>query len=554
VGLLQNHREELRKSGLSEETIGRAGLYSAPPRQIDDLLGCGCGSPGLVFPYTSLNGTSGAYVRVKLDRAPDPRKRYRAPGKQGNHVYVPPLVAPSTLADPSTPLWLTEGEKKALKACQEGLACIALPGVWSWRTRTGRVDGKSVPVEDLDHIAWQRRTVYVVFDSDLATNPSVRDAEHALAQELRRRGAQPMAIRLPGGPAGEKVGLDDYLCTHSVEALCAIEPTAIRNPDVRAGAVVLEYHELLQRQYAEPPAIIGRGVLPRRGFAVVGGRPKLGKSSLVLNLIHRRAISQPWLGFMTTPGRTLLLQAEIPERELQGRVELQRSVLTTAVPERHVFFVTHRGIKLNRNDGLQTVRKLLELTRADCLWVDPLARFFDGDENSARDVGRLVSAIDGLIQDLGIAVGLVHHTAKPTPDDARHGGLRLRGSSALFAAADSVLLLDRDEDAFTLSFELRHGREPEPMRLSRTDALWFEPAGPSDDLLAVVAIVSTMGLPWKTLVGAVKQDRGCSQSTAERLVRRAQKAGLIGPDLERRYHPTVSDRQASRDGSVSADA
>lgn len=295
-------------------------------------------------------------------------------------------------------------------------------------------------------------------------------------------------------------------------------------------------------------------MLPRRGFAVVGGRPKLGKSSLVLNLIHCRATSRPWLGFTTTPGRTLLLQAEIPERELQGRVELQRSVLTTAVPERHVFFVTHRGIKLNRNDGLQTVRKLLELTRADCLWVDPLARFFDGDENSARDVGRLVSAIDGLIQDLGIAVVLVHHTAKPTPDDARHGGLRLRGSSALFAAADSVLLLDRDEDAFTLSFELRHGREPEPMRLSRTDALWFEPAGPSDDLLAVVAIVSTMGLPWKTLVGAVKQDRGCSQSTAERLVRRAQKAGLIGPDVDRRYHPTVSDRQASRDGSVSADA
>ena len=431
-----------------------------------------------------------------------------------------------------------------------------MPGVWSWRTRAGRVDGKSVPVEDLDHIAWQGRTVYVVFDSDLATNPNVRDAEHALAKELSRRGGRPAAIRLPGGPTGEKVGLDDYLCTHSVEALCAIEPTAIRNPDVRAGAVVLEYHELLKREYAEPPAIIGGGVLPRRGFAVVGGRPKLGKSSLVLNLIHCRAIGRPWLGFTTAPGRTLLLQAEIPERELQGRVRLQRSVLTTAVPERRVFFVTHRGIKLNRNDGLQTVRKLLELTHADCLWVDPLARFFDGDENSARDVGRLVSAIDGLIQDLGVAVGLVHHTAKPAPDDARHGGLRLRGSSALFAAADSVLLLDRDRDeqVFTLSFELRHGREPEPMRLSRTDALWFEPAGPSDDLLAVVAVVSTMGLPWSTLVGAVKQDRGCSQSTAERLVRRAQKAGLIGPDADRRYHPTVSNRQESRDGPVSADA
>jgi AAA domain/Domain of unknown function (DUF3854) len=552
--VLPNHRDELHKSGLSDDTIALAGIFSAPPRQVADLLGYGTGSPGLVFPYTPLNGSGGAYARVKLDTAGADGKCYRSPSKQPNRVYVPRLVDPKTLADPGTPLWITEGEKKSLKAAQEGLACIALPGVWSWRTRAGRPDGKSVPIADLDGIAWQRRTVYVVFDSDLATNPSVREAEHALAQELRRRGARPMAIRLPGGPAGEKVGLDDYLCTHSVEVLCAIEPVEIRNPDVRAGAVVLEYHELLRREYAEPPAIIGGGVLPRRGFAVVGGKPKLGKSSLVLNLMHCRAAGRPWLGFTTIPGRTLLLNAEIPERELQARIRLQQSVLAAPIPEDRLFFVTHRGIKLNRNEGLQTVRKLLEQTRADSLWVDPLARFFDGDENSARDVGRLVSAIDGLIQDLGVAVSLVHHTAKPTADDARHGGLRLRGSSALFAAADSVLLLDRDEDAFTLSFELRHGREPEPMRLSRTDALWFEPAGPPDDLLAVVAIVTALGLPWKPLVGAVKQDRGCSQSTAERLVRRAQKAGLIGPDADRLYRPTVNHRQSHRDGSVSADA
>ena len=134
-------------------------------------------------------------------------------------------------------MWLTEGEKKSLKACQEGLPCIAVSGVWSWRTRQGQRDSASVPIADLDFITWRGRVVYIVFDSDIATKPEVRDAEIALAQELRHRGARVLAVRLPAGPGGEKVGLDDYLLIHSIEALCAIEPIEI--PTARAKVVDL---------------------------------------------------------------------------------------------------------------------------------------------------------------------------------------------------------------------------------------------------------------------------------------------------------------------------
>ena len=36
-------------------------------------------------------------------------------------------------------------------------------------------------------------------------------------------------MRLPGGPSGEKVGLDDFLCSHSVETFCEIEPEPIQH-------------------------------------------------------------------------------------------------------------------------------------------------------------------------------------------------------------------------------------------------------------------------------------------------------------------------------------
>ena len=56
--------------------------------------------------------------------------------------------------------------------------------------------------------------------SGAVTNLRVRRAERALARWLRRRGAAKVSIvRLRPGADGAKVGLDDYLLTHSVKEL-----------------------------------------------------------------------------------------------------------------------------------------------------------------------------------------------------------------------------------------------------------------------------------------------------------------------------------------------
>lgn len=249
MNLVPGHAEELRRSGLTDETIARANLYSATGPGVRELLGFGAG-PGLVFPYPELNG-SGPYARVKLDATPPDGKRYRSPKGRPNRLYIPPLLDHAVLTDARTPLWITEGEKKALKACQEGLPCVAVPGVWSWKTRDTR--DRSIPIPDLEHVVWRGRTVLVVYDSDVATKPKVRLAECGLAKELQCHGATVKAVRLPSGAGGAKVGLDDYLLTHSVEALCAIEPVDILDP---AGRPIGEAATVLERdapRAAQPP-------------------------------------------------------------------------------------------------------------------------------------------------------------------------------------------------------------------------------------------------------------------------------------------------------------
>jgi hypothetical protein len=323
-----------------------------------------------------------------------------------------------------------------------------------------------------------------------------------------------------------KVGADDFIATGLGDELTEQPRTAL------GQAHPVELHTLLGRDYPSPDGIIKGGVVVREGLHVTGGPPKRGKSLLGLQKILTRATGQPWLGFATTPGISLVFQAEIPEPDLQARIRIMQTPLATPIPPESVFFVTHRGLRLDRREDLRVIRGMIEGLRPDYVQIDPLARFFSGDENSSRDVGRLVASLDELIQTYHLAIELVHHTSKPGADDGgRAGGLRLRGSSALFAAVDSALVLDRTKEGdFKLSFELRHGREPEPMLLRRTEHLWLEPAGPSNDLLRVASIVLSLPLRYGQLLDAIQADLDVKKRTAESLVAAARKAGIIAVD------------------------
>ena len=133
-------------------------------------------------------------------------------------------------------LLITEGEKKALKATQEGFSCIGLVGVYGWK------DGKRERLlPSLERIAWKDRQAIIVFDSDAADNPNVRDAESRLAKQLTDRGAIVRVVRLPGAAGAEgkpqKVGLDDFLVAHDSAELRKLLDAASEPDPVDPAAV-----------------------------------------------------------------------------------------------------------------------------------------------------------------------------------------------------------------------------------------------------------------------------------------------------------------------------
>lgn len=171
-------------------------------------------------------------IRVYEDAPPSPvpglkpkkRPKYLQAKGTGVHPYLPPTLDWQRIfSDPSVPIIITEGEKKALAAAQEGFACIALGGVHSFMQ-----DGNFLPL--LSKCEWRNRVVWIAFDSDAAVNAMIRDAETKLLTQLSTvRHADVRLVRFPSVPGGVgangrklpdvKVGLDDYLVAHGVEAL-----------------------------------------------------------------------------------------------------------------------------------------------------------------------------------------------------------------------------------------------------------------------------------------------------------------------------------------------
>jgi putative DNA primase/helicase len=223
-GILPHHLAELRKSGLNDSTIVAAGIRSESDyERLAAVLGWKCYpkrmAPAIVFPFRAADGTNG-YSRIKADvprLLKEKPVKYESPKGRPNEIYLPPGVA-DVLGRSDVDLLLTEGEKKSLKATQEGYPCIGLVGVWGWKTSKGE---KILP--PLEDVAWKGRKVWIVFDSDAVHNSQVGDAQTRLAKHLVDRGAEVRIAELPfpvdesGKPV--KVGLDDFLVAQGPDAL-----------------------------------------------------------------------------------------------------------------------------------------------------------------------------------------------------------------------------------------------------------------------------------------------------------------------------------------------
>jgi hypothetical protein len=299
--LLPYHLEQLTQgSGISLEIIRARGYRSIyEPGSYRELEALHFNKaqcrlyPGLLVPVLGIDGKPVSY-QFKPDTPREGKDgksiKYETPAKSAMRLDMG-VGQQELLKNPEIPLWITEGIKKDDALRTHGLCTVGLLGVYNFKGKNPY--GGITFLADWDDIALNGRQVRIVFDNDVMRKSQVHGALKHLTERLQRRGAHIEAVYLPT-EGGGKIGVDDYLLSHSLENLeGCVEAT---RPAPEPAKPQLELLREAPKQITRP-----------------------------LTLIDGRAYAATWLWVRTTitemlnkDGKVVMLD---PPKKTEGRME-----------------------------------------------------------------------------------------------------------------------------------------------------------------------------------------------------------------------------------------
>lgn len=332
-------------SGISDEVIAARGYRTVTDEAELAALGFAPRqrrTPGLLLPLHTTDGRLGpAIYRPDNPRVVENRRRKNADGTHPQQVikYEQPQGEPvrvdcppgcqAQLADPAVPLFITEGQKKADALAARKACAVALTGVWNWKQRNKY--GGTVFTNDLDYIAWEKRAVYLVFDSDVMTKHGVRQALERFTDHLKRKGAVVHHVYLPPLHDG-KTGVDDWLAAtgKGVDDLIALAQGP--RPQPQAAPPQVELLDEAPAQLVRPLSLIdgrayaatwcyvkiSRRETQQKDGAIVRHDPPLQHSEQRLFVLRDDGVIFGDGGMQ--PLETLPLEIHLPEIPLAARL------------------------------------------------------------------------------------------------------------------------------------------------------------------------------------------------------------------------------------------
>lgn len=236
--LLDEHRRELVEQSAIDpavvaergyRTVGRPSANDDRPRQELKRLGIPGWAvdedryfPGLLTPMYRATGEVISWQwkpRVPVPDRDGKARKYASVKGHTNRIDVHPRNR-DRIIDPTVPLWVTEGVKKADSLTSRGCCVVALTGVFNWR-------GQLATLGDWEDVPLRGRQVIVCFDADARTKKNVLRAMQRLGRWLKSKGANPLYLIVPDEVNGTEVkGADDFFAAGGtlVELVAAATP------------------------------------------------------------------------------------------------------------------------------------------------------------------------------------------------------------------------------------------------------------------------------------------------------------------------------------------
>ncbi len=220
----------------------------------------------------------------------------------------------------------------------------------------------------------------------------------------------------------------------------------------------------------KPTDWLVEGWLPKDSLVGLVGASGTCKSFLALDWSCRVATGSSWLESKVARGQVYYLAGE-GRAGIRKRIAAWEQFTGTPINDAPLYIADSLPGLLDPFNAAAVVQAITDVADADffqtgddpsLIVIDTVARAMaGGNEDSAGDMGKLISSLDWLRQTWNATVMVVHHTG--------HGEAeRARGSSAFRAALDAEYLTKADGNTVILrATKGKDWRLPDPIALKR---------------------------------------------------------------------------------------
>lgn len=191
------------------------------------------------------------------------------------------------------------------------------------------------------------------------------------------------------------------------------------------------------------------GLLPQGGKMLVFSPPKLGKSSLAIQLAQAiSGGSKDWMGFPTSKtGRVLYIQMDTPPSTWANRFNKLKALGLTFNKDVLLADELTVGKYAYPLDVLQPAHiallgAIVKRTQPIVVIIDTLRKIHTGDENSSTAMSQVVSNIRKAT--FPAAMILISHDRKPQPEGDTSILSSHRGSTAVVGEMDTIIQLTKN--------------------------------------------------------------------------------------------------------------
>lgn len=228
---------------------------------------------------------------------------------------------------------------------------------------------------------------------------------------------------------------------------------------------IVSFNQLENRiKNSPPPPVLIDGVIRCYSTMVLGGEPKVGKTMLLLNLVCALSCGGEWLGRKVRKAKSLFINMEVDDYVIYERLSHILEHYPNADKD-SMYFLHLRGCELGFEDLFKYIENsIFEIGGVDVVIVDPVYKLFLGDENSAKEVSRLVTLIDRHFISNGVTFIFAHHLNKGSADKNSYIPLlsRLSGSGVFTRYPEALLYITKHDRNIRVDYYLRCFEQPAP--------------------------------------------------------------------------------------------